>query len=143
MSDAEFKRISKIFAKNLKAILNAKNMTQLELANRLGVSKSTISNWLSGLSMPRMSKINEICKILDIDIIMLIEDGNTLLSLDSEDYKFRKDYFTITKLKKALELDINISPDFIGWAFDTENFTKDELIDIFNYAEYIKSKREK
>ena len=135
------KELSKIFSVNLKKILSAKNMSQIELANKVNVSKSTVSSWISGVSMPRMSKLNDICKVLDIDISLLVEDSKTYLAMTSNDYRERKDFFNIDKLKKALELNIDFSADFIGWAFDNENFSKDELLEILNYANFVKNRR--
>ena len=45
-----------------------KNLTQEELANKLGVSNRTISKWENGRGMPDYSVILELCKVLDMSI---------------------------------------------------------------------------
>lgn len=135
------KEMNKIFARNLKGILKSKNVSQVELANRLNVSKSTISNWISGLAMPRMETVNAICDILDVDILLLIDDGNLFLSSNTEDYKARKHFYTLDNLRKALEMNLKFNSELIGWAFENENFSNSELLDIINYAEFVKNRR--
>ena len=49
-----------------------KNMTQLELADSLNISFQAVSNWERGQSMPDISKLPEICEILDITIDELL-----------------------------------------------------------------------
>ncbi len=49
-----------------------KNLSQLELAEKLGVSNRTISKWENGNSMPDYSIINGLCKELDISINELL-----------------------------------------------------------------------
>jgi transcriptional regulator with XRE-family HTH domain len=49
-----------------------KNLTQEELAQKLGVSNKTISKWETGKCMPDYSIIESLCKELDITIQELI-----------------------------------------------------------------------
>lgn len=58
--------VNEILRINLEHYLNARNLKQADLARGLGVSEATISKWLSGKSSPRMKKIDDICKILDV-----------------------------------------------------------------------------
>lgn len=50
-----------------------KNMTQAQLAERLGVSNKTISKWETGKCMPDYSVIESLCKELDISIAELMD----------------------------------------------------------------------
>ena len=45
-----------------------KNITQLELAEKLGVSDRTIGNWENGRNMPDLSLFKPLCKELDISL---------------------------------------------------------------------------
>ena len=45
-----------------------KNMTQQDLAERLGVSDRTIGNWENGRNMPDLSLFKPLCKELDINL---------------------------------------------------------------------------
>ena len=49
-----------IFANRLKALLEKKGMTGAELARKIGVSKSAVSDWLKGKSLPRIDKVDKI-----------------------------------------------------------------------------------
>lgn len=54
-----------------------KNMTQEQLAGKIGVSNKTISKWECGKCMPDYSVVEELCKELDITLAELMngEDG--------------------------------------------------------------------
>ena len=65
--------IQAIFSSNLKDLLERKNATQLELAKFLNVSNTTVNNYVKGYNMPRMDKIDGICKFFNINRSDLIE----------------------------------------------------------------------
>ena len=54
MADDEYK---KIFSKNLKHYMDLHSNNQIDLMNDLGLSSSTVSNWCTGLKLPRMDKV--------------------------------------------------------------------------------------
>ena len=56
-----------IFANNLKRLLEDKGMTAAELARRMKISKSAVSDWLKGKSLPRTDKVDMICEILNCE----------------------------------------------------------------------------
>lgn len=61
----------------------AKKITQSELAEQLGVSNRSVSNWENGKNMPDLSLFKPLCEILNITI-------NELLSgekIDKDNYK--------------------------------------------------------
>lgn len=49
------------------------NITQNQLAEELGVDRSTIAKWETGEAMPRADKLPEIAKILGCEIGDLFE----------------------------------------------------------------------
>lgn len=49
-----------------------KKLTQMELAEKLGVSNRTISKWENGNSLPDYSIIHDLCEVLDISINELL-----------------------------------------------------------------------
>ena len=73
----------KIFSENLTNLLQRCGKTQLQLANSLDVSKSTVSSWCSGSKMPRMGKIDEIAAWLSVSRSELIEEGGG--NIDNKD----------------------------------------------------------
>lgn len=52
-----------------------KNMTQSNLADELGVSYQAVSNWERGNSLPDLSKYEDLCRILDVDMEYLLGIG--------------------------------------------------------------------
>ena len=63
-------------AKNITRLLEKKNKNQFDLADYMGVSQPTVSNWCQGVKLPRMDKIDEICKFFNVSRSTLMEsDG--------------------------------------------------------------------
>ena len=56
----------------LKLLRKEKNLTQEQLAERLGVSNRTVSRWESGNNMPDISLLSEIAEFYDVSIPELI-----------------------------------------------------------------------
>lgn len=54
-------------ANNLKKYMDMNNITQDKLADYMGVSQVTISNWCNGVKLPRMNKIDKICNFFNIN----------------------------------------------------------------------------
>lgn len=52
-----------IFSKRLRYYLNKYEMTQLELAKKLGVGTTSVYNWCNGIKTPRMDKVDAMCDL--------------------------------------------------------------------------------
>ena len=50
-------------ADNLKKIRKDNNLSQEQLAEKLGVSRQAVSKWESNLSYPEMDKVIQICNL--------------------------------------------------------------------------------
>ena len=74
-----------------------KNLTQMELAERLNVSNRTISKWENGNCLPDYSIFNDLCNELDISINELFQGEE----LSKEDYqkKLEERFILIDKSK--------------------------------------------
>ncbi len=59
-------------AKRIKKARIDKNMTQLQLADAMGVSYQAVSNWERGNSMPDISKLTDLCSILGLTVNELL-----------------------------------------------------------------------
>ena len=70
----EEKETQRIFSDNLKYYLKLNNKTQLDLANAIGVSNTTINNYVKGYNAPRMDKVDKICKYLGVSRSDLLEE---------------------------------------------------------------------
>lgn len=71
MSEAE---INKIISDNLNRLMEIRGTTQSELAEYMGVSQATISNWCKGVKMPRMDKIDKLCDFFHINRSDLMQE---------------------------------------------------------------------
>lgn len=59
-------------AQRIKRARIEKNMTQLQLADVMGVSYQAVSNWERGNSMPDISKLGVLCDALDLTVNELL-----------------------------------------------------------------------
>lgn len=59
-------------AKKIREARIAQNMTQMTLADAMGVSYQAVSNWERGNSMPDISKLEDLCRTLQIDVAELL-----------------------------------------------------------------------
>ena len=71
MTDEHYR---KIFHKKLLYYMQLNQKTQSDLVNDLGISQSTISNWCTGLKLPRMGKIQLLADYFGINKSDLIEE---------------------------------------------------------------------
>ena len=83
------------FADNLKRLRKNKNISQEELAEKVGVSRQSVSKWETSEAYPEMNNILELCKIFHCNIGELVNDN--MIDLDSLDDDVK---MSIVKLKK-------------------------------------------
>jgi len=60
---------------NLRRIRRENNLSQEQLAEKLGVSRQAVSKWESGQSYPEMDKMLLICKLFNYDIDELMNEN--------------------------------------------------------------------
>ena len=73
------------FGENLKIIRKNKKMSQEELAEKVNVSRQSVSKWETGESYPEMNNILELCKIFNCKLNDLVHtDMSDISSLDEE-----------------------------------------------------------
>lgn len=107
----EYKSARKILSENLEQLMKENNVTQIELSEAIGVSQSTISNWLKEVKYPRISKIQELA-----------------------------DYFNVPK-SRVTEDKNEMRQDTVAAHFDKEDLTEEELKEVQDFIKFIKSKR--
>ena len=56
-----------------------KNMTQMELADQMGISFQAVSNWERGNSMPDISKLPELAEVLNVSLDELLGEKTILV----------------------------------------------------------------
>lgn len=70
MNEQEY---NKAVAANLRRIMYEREKTQADMARDLGIKKGTISTWMNGKHMPRMDKVDLMCKYLNCKRSDLLE----------------------------------------------------------------------
>lgn len=85
---------------NLLSSMERANINQVQLAEKLGISKGTVNNWARGNNSPDVDMVPKICKVLGISILDLYsptklepQEGKKITPLySSEAMKLAKDY---------------------------------------------------
>ena len=91
------------FGENLKNIRKSKNISQEYLAEKLGVSRQSVSKWETGENFPSMNNIMCLCEIFKCKINDLVhEDFTDIESLDSEIKE------SIVKFKKEKQIKVKL-----------------------------------
>ena len=140
-----YSEMQKIFVENLKRILKEKKCLASELAEGIGVRKSTVSNWMNGLSLPRMDKINKICGFLNVERSELFEDTKENYSHDDVPARNSSSHI-IKNIPKDIDLKFTTIQEFKDFQtylnqYQGNDYTEEELKEIQQFAEFIKSKR--
>ena len=66
---------TRMVGKKIVALRKEKNMTQMELADAMGVSYQAVSNWERGNSMPDISKLPELAQIFGCSVDELLGEN--------------------------------------------------------------------
>jgi len=102
------KDFNAVFSKRLRYYLNKHEMTQVELANKLGVGATSVYNWCNGIKAPRMDKIDAMCDLFDCRRSDLIEDGDNdkenLYYLNDETAKAAQEIFENKELRMLFDV---------------------------------------
>lgn len=64
--------------KKIKNARTEKNMTQMDLADAMGISFQAVSNWERGNSMPDVAKLPDLCEILGLNLDELLGNEDTI-----------------------------------------------------------------
>lgn len=74
--------VKQIFARRIRHYTELSELNQQEVANRLGLSTSTVNDWYTGKKMPRMDKVQALADLFDVDISDLVDENEPLVSAD-------------------------------------------------------------
>lgn len=83
------------FGENLKKLRTGRNLSQEDLAEKVNVSRQSVSKWETGDAYPEMNNLLELCKIFHCHINDLVNDS--IIDLDKLDEQTK---INIVKLKK-------------------------------------------
>ena len=126
-------KIGKFIAK----LRKEKNMTQVELGNKLGVTKNAVSKWERGLCLMDMSLLKPLCEILNISIVDLL---NGEIIKNTEEYKEKSENviantinYSNSKIKKSKYKNIILS-SLLTIILIIIAFTANKLLYLNNYT---------
>lgn len=71
--------------KKIVSLRKQNNMTQMELADKMGISFQAVSNWERGNSMPDISKLPELAEIFGVSLDELLGEKSSLVEAAVED----------------------------------------------------------
>lgn len=83
------------FGDNLRKLRKSKKLSQEDLAEKMNVSRQSVSKWETGEAYPEMNNILELCKIFHCRINDLVNDS--IIDIEELDEEIRKN---VVKLKK-------------------------------------------
>ena len=65
-----------VFRQNLKYYMNARGIDQAYIVNKLGLTASTISDWVNGKKYPRVDAMQRLADLLGVTFADLTDDQN-------------------------------------------------------------------
>ena len=112
MPEQEF---NAVFSKRLRHYLNKFDMTQAELAKKLGVGTTSVYNWCNGIKTPRMDKVDAMCDLFHCNRSDLIEDKseetNNYYYLNDETRQIAQEVFENPELRSLFHVARDIPPE--------------------------------
>jgi len=137
------------FGKNLQMLRRMRRMTQEELAEKLAVSRQTISKWELDMAYPEMEKVLELCDLFSCTMDQLIREDMGACSDAYSDIRLERvealRYMKYTVISTEPESDaishvrnwaakLGIDqPQIIGWDFP---MLSQEQINVYNMHGY-------
>lgn len=103
----------------LNELLEEKNMTQKELAQKSNVTEATISNYIKAKQLPKLGVVEKIADVLDVSVDYLLGRTNFRKPVTNND---------IIKLRKALEDLEFVKPG--------EDLSDDQLANLINFLKF-------
>lgn len=104
------------FGENLKRVRKMRKISQEELADKLGVSRQSVSKWETGENYPSMTNIMCLCTIFKCNINELVHEDMTDINSLDEEVKMSVVKFKSEKQKKVKVLSKIIAVIAkIGW----------------------------
>lgn len=80
--------LSNIIAGRIKQVRRDSDMTQEQMAETLGVSRSTLANWESGTREPNAGELVNFCKIFMVTLDYMCGRSDSSTDINAEKYDF-------------------------------------------------------
>ena len=104
------------FGSFIKELRKEKNMTQKELAEKIGLTDKAISKWERGLSFPDITILNSLSEVFDVDVSEILngERGKEKISKEDIEKKIEEAVEKVTLKKEKRERRIKIFKRTVG-----------------------------
>lgn len=98
-------------AENLKKIRKENNLSQEQLAEKLSISRQSVSKWESGQAYPEMDKVLQLCKLFNVSVDDLLNQDvselNNSKAVKTNINKFIEDF--LNYITKVIDLFSNLT----------------------------------
>ena len=94
------------FGEQLKKIMSEKNLTQKDLAEKLGFVHQRISFWTTGRTIPTLASIKKVAAALDVPVNYFIEQNEKKQNDGNIDLNFVMTF--VNEKTKRLELEVEV-----------------------------------
>lgn len=102
-----------VFARNLQKYLEINELQQKEVAEAIGVSAGSFSEYVKGTVFPRIDKLHALAEYFGVRISDLLEEGNfPLKRLSDEQQELLDLYGALSKKQKAFFMTMLKAMDF-------------------------------
>ena len=115
--------MNEIFSKNLRKLRQEKQLTQEQVAEKLGVSAQSVSRWETGATFPDIVLLPEIARLYEV----LVDD---LFKADLQEYGKLSDRLL------AVYCDTYKNDDFMAASKEYERMIKEETMEATDYRGY-------
>ena len=95
--------------KRIRKYREARGFSQIQLAEKLGISNSRVSNWEQGINRPDADILAEMCRVLDVSPSELLDVHLSTDELDEKEKKVVKAYRSKPELQQAVDILLGIS----------------------------------
>lgn len=69
------KNFNDAFSGRLRFFMNLYGLNQKDIAQKIGVSEASVSNWIKGVKVPRADKIDKMCELFNCNRSDLVKES--------------------------------------------------------------------
>lgn len=113
--------------KKLKYLRNKQNLTQKELANKIGVRRATIAGYETKGKEPSYSTLKKLARALNCSIDFLLDNTDQETNISNDNLHYLTKILQRNDLKKLLKLTQNLEPSSVDRIIDIIGIIEEEI----------------
>ena len=98
--------------KRIRKYREDRGLSQKELADKIGVSNSRISNWEKGINRPDADILADLCRALNVSPSELLDVRLSVDELNDQERKVIQAYRTKTELQHAVNILLGVEEEY-------------------------------